>query len=313
MVSSAALNSYYQSDGKRIALDAQSLEPDHEAQGGETSNAKRNYATQIFDLVAINAFWQRRQPPFSYVQRQSTGAGDTGERLLNSYGQPIKDSSGHYMDQPGLDCRAMAEIGSKLVGIKGTFLIANEATHPGDGVAVGSEQQLQSTLMKVLHEGHPAVLFVHSGNKLFTGKYGLGGGGWHVVTVDGYDPSSGKFHLANQWGKDNDQMVSLADLYDATLPPEKWAKCPGYFNKQIFDAHLQQQADGGAGLEPDGVMGSVDFDRMVEDEKQRMRQQEDTRLSELLSELKAARDRGDEAEVHRLEDWIQRTRDGLRR
>ncbi|HEY9776459.1 MAG TPA: hypothetical protein V6C81_22045 [Planktothrix sp.] len=312
MISSTALNSYYQAkDGKRIKIDAQSLEPDSEAATGETAEQKRNYATQIFDLVSINNYWQRRSPPMSYIQRQSTGAGDTGERMLNSFGQAIKKSDGSYLDQPSLDCRAMATIG-KEVGIKDQFLVANRATDAGAGAIVGSEGQLKDTLLHILGEGHPAMIFVHSGNKLFTGKYGVGGGGWHVVTIDGYDPVTQKFHLCNQWGSKNDQNVSVADLYDATLPPNKWAYCPNYFNKDIFEAYHQQMAGGGAGLAPDQVMTKGDFDSWLNSQKQAMQQEAAAKLAELTAQLAAARASGDDAEIQRLEDWIRQTRDGLR-
>jgi hypothetical protein len=313
MLSSTALNSYYQaSDGKRISVDAQSLQPDHESASGETMNAKRNYATQIFDLVAINNYWQRRIPPFSYVQRQSTGAGDTGERLLNSFGQPIKTSDGRYLDQPSLDCVAMAKIGTE-VGIKENFLIANRATDAGAGAIVSSATQLDETLKDMLSKGHPAMIFVHSGNKLFTGKYGIGGGGWHVVTIDSYDPSKKTFHLSNQWGAGNDQDVSAELLYDATLPPSQWAKVPDYFNAKIFQAYHEQMADGGAGLSTDQVLTRGAFEQFLSTQKDRMQKQDiDAQLADLQRQLDAARAAGNEAEVHRLQDWIRQTRDGLR-
>ena len=313
MLSSTALNSYYQSpDGKRISIDAQSLQPDHESASGETINAKRNDATQIFDLVAINNYWQRRVPPFSYVQRQSTGAGDTGERLLNSFGQPIKTSDGRYLDQPSLDCVAMATIG-KEVGIQGNFLIANRATDAGAGAIVSSATQLDETLKDMLSKGHPAMIFVHSGNKLFTGKYGVGGGGWHVVTIDSYNPSTKTFHLSNQWGAGNDQEVSAELLYDATLPPSQWERTPNYYNAKIFEAYHEQMADGGAGLSRDQVLTRGEFAQWLLTQKTGMQQQDiDAQLADLQRQLDAARAAGNEAEVQRLQDWIRQTRDGLR-
>ena len=313
MISSTALNGYYRAvDGKRIAIDAQSLEPDKEAVGGETSDAKRNYASQVFDLVAINNYWQRHFPPFSYIQRESTGAGDTGERLLNAFGQAIRSPDGSYFHQPNLDCRAMIAIGREL-GIEQDFLVANSKIDGAAGVLVNSEEKLGQTLKNMLNDGHPAMIFVHSGNKLFTGKYGIGGGGWHVVTVDSYDASTGKFHLSNQWGARNDQMVSTADLYDSTLPPSDWVRAPGYFNREIFEAYLQQMADGGAGLDRNQVLLRKDFDSWLTGQKKQMKEHDiGALLNELEHKLEIARDAHDEAEVRRLEIWIQQTRAGLR-
>jgi hypothetical protein len=313
MVSSTALNGYYRAvDGKRIAIDAQSLEPDKEAIGGETRDHRRNYASQVFDLIAINNYWQRHFPPFSYIQRESTGAGDTGERLLNAFGQAVRSRDGSYLHQPNLDCRAMVAIGREL-GIKQDFLVANSKTDNAAGVLVNSEEKLGQTLKNMLNDGHPAMVFVHSGNKLFTGKYGIGGGGWHVVTIDSFDPSTGKFHLSNQWGARNDQMVSIADLYDSTLPPSNWVKAPSYLNREIFEAYHEQMADGGAGLDRNQVLLRKDFDSWLIGQKRQMKEHDmGVLLNELEHKLQAARDAHDEAEVRRLESWIQQTRAGLR-
>jgi len=311
MVSSTALNGYYQaSDGKRIAIDAQSLEPDSEAVGGKTVDRKRNYANQVFDIISINNYWQRNNPPYSWVQRQPAGQGDTGERMLDAFGRAICRADGSYFDEPNLGCSAMIEIGREL-GMKENFLISNVKAD-GDGVRVDSPDQLSQSIKGMLAEGHPAMIFVAQGNKLFTGKNGHPGQGWHVVTIDSYDAATGKFHLSNQWGAQNDQMVNIADLYDATLPESLWAKDSNYFNKQIFEARMQQMADGGAGLSNNQVLPEAQFNGfLISQKKQLQNQNLQTLLDELKNELEAARAAQNESEVKRLESWISQTREGL--
>ncbi len=312
MVSSTALNGYYQApDGKRISIDAKSLRPDEEAAGGETKDDKRNYATQVFDVVSINNYWQRQHPPFSYVQREPLNASDTGERLLNAWGKETRDENGKVLDHPNLDCRAMQEIGRE-VGIKETFLIANAKTAEPAGAVIDSPEELATRIKGMLAEGHPAMLFVEAGNKLFTGKFdGNAGEGWHVVTVDSYDPSTGKFHMSNQWGAVNDQNVSLADLYDATLPPQLWANSKGYYNPEVFQAHQQQMLDGGWKLEPNQVVPSKQVDSWLDTQKQQMRTEMMGELDVLRHRLEDARAANDQAEVARLQGWIDQTISGL--
>ena len=312
MVSSTALNGYYQApDGKRISIDAKSLRPDVESTGGETTDSKRNYATQVFDLVSINNHWQRQHPPFSYVQREPTNDNDTGERLLNAWGKETRDENGKVLDHPNLDCRAMSEIGRE-VGIKETFLIANAKAAEPAGAVIDSPEELAAKIKSMLAEGHPAMLFVEAGNKLFTGKFDDNAGeGWHVVTVDSYDPSTGKFHMSNQWGAANDQNVSLADLYDATLPPQLWADSKGYYNPEVYQAHQQQLIDGGSKLEPNQVVPSKQVDRWLDMQKEQMRGEMMGELDALRQRLEAARSANDQAEVIRLQGWIDQTISGL--
>jgi len=68
---------------------------------------------------------------------------------------------------------------------------------------------------------------IHTGYEPFFSDSGAasagGSGGWHFVTITGYDASSGLVSVDNQWGERNDRLmgdcrVSTADLYRATTP-----------------------------------------------------------------------------------------------
>ncbi len=294
IVSSSALNGCYKaSDGAIIKLDANSMQPDSEVAGGQTLDNKRNYASQIFDLVAINNYWQRQHPPLTYIEGRPTGQGDTGERLVKSNGAYARDNQGNELHQPFLDCRAMITIGREL-GIKTPFLIANQSADAASGMLVGSEKQLGERLQALQGEGRlPAVIFVHSGNKLFTGSYGEGGsGGWHVITVDNYDAKTGTVHISNQWGSANDRTVSVNDLYDATLPPRLWAKGTGVYDRQQYEVYHHYMVNGdGAGLDKNQVQTNTEFSSWLikqrqEFEKQQHIQGEVDRLQQRLEKAK---------------------------
>ncbi|MDR3612047.1 MAG: hypothetical protein P4L53_00675 [Candidatus Obscuribacterales bacterium] len=275
MVSFVGLHGFYRAaDGALIKLDSQSLKPDTEAAGGETEDNKRNYASQVFAVAAINNFWQRQFPPHQYIQHSPTGQGDTGERLINFTGKEEVGSDGKVLDHPNLDCRAMITIGREL-GIKDNFLIANSKADAAAGALVDSADGLGKTLETMQNDGRlPAVIFVRTDNKLFTGAYNSGDtGGWHVITVDHYDAQTGNVHISNQWGQANDREVPLNLLYDATLPPALWEKSPGYMDRAQFERYHQYMADGGAGLDKNGVVSKTDMEIFLQRSRKELQEE----------------------------------------
>ena len=287
MVSFVGLHGFYRaSDGAVIKLDSQSLRPDSEAVGGVTEDNKRNYASQVFAVAAINNFWQRQFPPHQYIQHSPTGQGDTGERLINFTGREEVGSDGKVLDHPNLDCRAMINIGREL-GIKDNFLIANSKADGAAGALVDSADNLGKTLETMQNDRRlPAVIFVRTDNKLFTGAYNSDDtGGWHVITVDHYDAQTGNVHISNQWGQANDREVSLNLLYDATLPPSLWEKCPDYMDRAQFERFHQYMADGGAGLDKNGVVSKIDMENFLQRSKKELQKELPPEIVNKLSSL----------------------------
>jgi hypothetical protein len=296
MVSYVGLHGNYRApDGAVINLDSQSLKPDSEAAGGETADNKRNYASQVFAVAAINNYWQRQFPPHQYIQHSPAGQGDTGERLINFTGKAEVGNDGKVLDHPNLDCRAMITIGKEL-GIKDNFLIANSRADAAAGALVDSPEKLGQTLETMQNDGRlPAVIFVRTDNKLFTGKYDSGDtGGWHVITVDHYDAQTGKVHISNQWGQANDREVPLNLLYDATLPPALWEKCPGYLDRDQFERFHQYMADGGAGLDKNGVVSNTDMEIFLQRSREKLQKE---LPPEILNKLATLHNRLEKAEA----------------
>jgi hypothetical protein len=317
IVSAAALDGcYHASDGVTVKLDANSMQPDTEAIGGQTVDNKRNYASQLFDLVAVNNDWQRQHPPMHYVEGRPTGQGDTGERLLTASGRVATDNQGNELHSPFLNCGAMRTIGKEL-GIKNQFLIANASAAEASGILVRSDADLGEKLQALKGEGGlPAVIFVHSGNKLFTGSYGEGGsGGWHVITVDAYDEKAGTVHISNQWGAANDRTVSLHTLYDATLPPNKWEKGSGIFDRQQYETYHNYMFSGGGGLDKNQVVPNTEFAIWLTKQRKsaEIQQQMQHELTQLQAKLDAALGSHNQAKIDKIMRQIHQVQEGLSR
>lgn len=222
IVSEVGLTGQFRSkDGKMIQLDAKSLTPDGEAlSDARNADGKRNYASQVFDQVTVNDYWQHQKPPLYYSQTTPHGQADTGERLTYANGTEVKGPDGKPMRQPGLGTEAIAQIGKNL-GMDGQYVISNtefDGTRKYEGVnKVSSYQEFE----KALSNGQtPAIIFLNGNDKLFTGTDKNGGaGGGHVVSVSDYKSGPpAMVYMSNQWGKDNDKWVKVTDLYNATLP-----------------------------------------------------------------------------------------------
>ena len=77
----------------------------------------------------------------------------------------------------------------------------------------------------------PIIIQVHTGMEPFLkdsgGGAAGGSGGWHVVTITGFEPPN-KVAIDNQWGEAKDHtganMVNTHDLYLCTLDTEKTAQ-----------------------------------------------------------------------------------------
>lgn len=72
----------------------------------------------------------------------------------------------------------------------------------------------------------PIVMAVHTNKQPFWadsgGNAAGGSGGWHVITITGYDSGTQVVSVDNQWGSDVDHQghfgIHLADLYRASFP-----------------------------------------------------------------------------------------------
>ncbi|MBZ0185620.1 MAG: hypothetical protein K8F91_05155 [Candidatus Obscuribacterales bacterium] len=214
MVATTALDGKWTaSDGKQIVLRPQDLQPGLEEGTFPPPDNQRSYATQIMNLVSGNDVTQRRMPPQFYGQGRSTATNRTGETL--TYADGSKVGNGKFN---GVYAHEFTDVGRRLNG-EDNFTIVHRDLNEGAGVRhVASEADLTRTLTEMRNGGKlPAVIQVDVNDPAFGGTGNPSTRGkWHVVSVTGFDPTTGRATISNQWGKANDKTISVADLYRST-------------------------------------------------------------------------------------------------
>lgn len=205
-------------DGKVIPIDADSLKPGfEESTYPPTKSGARSFATQVLNVVMINDAFQRRAEPISYQQIKPESAGtkerpDTGERMIDANGDVITDAAGTPLSFPAITDTEIAQVSQRLNGPSGHVIDVGDGKGAVD--SVNNENQLRHRLEQFHKQGQfPITLTVDALHWPVTGIERPGFGG-HVVTIDGYDPKTGKVHLTNQWGKRSNRWVTIADLYE---------------------------------------------------------------------------------------------------
>ncbi len=120
VVTDVAINGEFSTDrGQSIKFDKRNMQPDQDATRNSICMGVRSYASQLFQLSAINTYWQtQRKDPrgmsvpqgsISYVQnedRRDDASGDTGERLIITYKDGVSEivtgASGEIVSHPAL-------------------------------------------------------------------------------------------------------------------------------------------------------------------------------------------------------------------
>lgn len=235
-------------DGREIELPKSTL---------DTNPQRRTLASQIFQSLAVNVVWKDRvngpngkrgDITYDHLGAKATD-NDTGQRVT------IRDSRGSRVlhKSPGLDSYDYPEIYRRIAGERPETLSIRFGTgkSPVDGVAtIASKQAFHNKLVELSKQpgGFPVTLRVHTSNKPFWEDSGAGKepgagvrleakkageredkeskknlGGWHSVTIHGYDPKTGEVKVDNQWGRSLDHMtkgvdkgpIKIDDLFNA--------------------------------------------------------------------------------------------------
>ncbi|MBI4533648.1 MAG: hypothetical protein HY711_06840, partial [Candidatus Melainabacteria bacterium] len=245
VVDVATTGEYIAPDGTKVKPDINSIRPDKEAQKDSPEGRDRSYATQQFNVVAVNLSYAKHNPnihyenhPVSFNERDR----DTGERLVDYSKNPhevLKDSKGHPIMSPRLDASRIVEVHNTIIGgsDKDVFLGASEVIGPGrqgaanEATRFSSEKELTDKLAELNRDNKlPTIIMVHTAMEPFwkedyDGAAG-GSGGWHVVTITDYEPGRpAKVAVDNQWGENVDHVgenkVNIHDLFLATKGPER--------------------------------------------------------------------------------------------
>jgi hypothetical protein len=217
MVTSSAMDGKWTApDGREIKLRPQDLQPGREESTFPPAQDRdRSYATQLMNLAMVNDSVQRRMPPQYYGQERATPSNRTGETLSYADGTPVGDGA-----FKGLFPHEFTAIGKRING-EDRFAIVHDGVTSGEGVIdINSGQALRNTLQEMKDQGRlPAVIQVDVNDPAFGGTGNPASRGkWHVVSVTGYDPATGRVQISNQWGKQSDRDINVDDLYRSTRP-----------------------------------------------------------------------------------------------
>jgi len=252
LVTDVALTGHYTTrDGTRIEVRPTMLIQNEEIVH-EHGDDNRSYASEIFQVTAVNIEYQRHGVrsangaleliPAQYVRygQDFARAGrippDEGDRTIDlRTNHPLveNDGSGRIINSPSLHDNQITDIGRQIVGTEqGDAVLANvQRSRLGQGYdqseQIESEQDLRETLTRLRQGGHlPTQIIVHTGNEPFFadsgGGHAGGSGGWHVVTVTDFDERTGGVSIDNQWRADADRLhggMDVQDLYLSTFRP----------------------------------------------------------------------------------------------
>lgn len=240
VVADLALNGFFvAANGRRIVLS--SLDKDLEAHLYRFDSSARNYASQLFQLGAVNVYWanQDTMPDgkfagkgnIRYAQDKST-SGSTGEYIMNTAVYPpqrftLKRGDA---DAPQLDVDELIDINEHLTGKKEDDLIIerNSYSKRKGVVSVDSPADLRSKLTRLKNESKfPCLLVVDASMPPFGSQ--VNGFARHAVTITDYDPQADRISVDNQYGSKDDisgkpsekPCTNSTELYEAmrTRPP----------------------------------------------------------------------------------------------
>ena len=238
LVTDMALAGQFETADKTvIQVSSESLQPHTQSKLDSREDGARSYASQVFQVAAVNAYWQRQtedsesnQIDVRYEQVDPEGDTDTGERLLNYWGMSPSEQTekdGTPMRHPNLGINDIWDVYSQITGNneKNAFLANAETVKNSRVPTFENEDQLQAQLTYLKDAGRlPAVIQVDARNEPFLtdSDDGMEGGsdGWHVVTVTDFDPATDRVSVDNQWGMDadkfGDEALPLEELYLST-------------------------------------------------------------------------------------------------
>ncbi len=259
----ATTGEYTTLKGIKVKLDRESMRPDSEALNSAPDRGERDYATQLFNLAAVNVWYSAVKPGTHYEQRIKSSSGNetVSERVTDySHGKPasvIDPNTNKPLAGPHLSADQVAFISDAIVGRHEPFAVLTvgeksidlpgakkQSIHAAD---VMDESYLERVLRKLKDQRQlPAIACVDTNvDPLNTdsgsGMYGPGGG--HVINVT--DFQSGKkprLSLDNEWstkGDHLDQSVTMHDLY-LCMGGSDCARLDAYANTEEAHANGQE-------------------------------------------------------------------------
>lgn len=221
---------YTTADGFTLTPNRVSMKPEFDSLHPKDDKT-RSYASQVFQVTAVNVYWQK--------EAADQGQGGTIRYVQNDVGQLGRDKqkTGEEMtrygegsrkivdDTPDLTTERVGDIYNRIAGVRDTkFLLLNKHPDAGDSaqsasneksVLFSNDQEFAHALKDMKAKGQlPAVLAVYASSGPF--DPGDNRSGWHVVNVTGYDSKTGLVKIHNPWGKSTDVTIDYRKLYQHT-------------------------------------------------------------------------------------------------
>lgn len=233
----ALTGKYTDKDGTTVAI---STAPIGEAQQHPTSDGARSHASQLFQVAAVNLFYEsenkKSNPPthLRYEQHKPNTLGSESGEGVFDYADVVAGKSKTprlVIAQPDLWDYALAKISNAITGRdERGFVLKHEGTgQDRDGLVASfnSNDDLRKKVAELSFANKlPASLRVHAENDPFYtdssfGRAG-GSGGWHQVTILRYLPETEEVYVEvdNTWGSKSDharfKRMTVDELYAAT-------------------------------------------------------------------------------------------------
>jgi hypothetical protein len=222
VVAGAALHGSWKApDGKTIRIDSGSLQPGVEESRsvahGTPIDHLRSYASQIFQVMAVNDALQRRHPPEFY--RNLPNRSDSMERVVDANGKLLLDNDGRYRKVPGLPIDEIQQVTTSITGDRRNLIHKRDADDPIDRnlVQVKDVSDLRSHLSRLDNQkDFPIIALMTSDARAF-GRSGNAEAMPHVVCIIGYDQEKHQVRISNFWGARQDRWVDDALVFEGIL------------------------------------------------------------------------------------------------
>ncbi len=226
MLAEVALTGQFKAtDGTLIKFPESNLKQFGDSQGilpsGHT--ADRSYASQLFQIAAINSFMQSRGDKV-YTQLPSL----MGKGAMMSTREAMIDKNGITSKFPGMLEPEIGKAYEQITGAKRETLILGNTVarpdHAADLVGFDNQDALVLKLEELRKSGNlPIIAMVHTSHEPFMTDAGSGvqKNSWHAVALSGFDPATGMVKIDNQWGTKSDKTISVAELFRASTGPRK--------------------------------------------------------------------------------------------
>ncbi|MBX9689458.1 MAG: hypothetical protein K2X27_22300 [Candidatus Obscuribacterales bacterium] len=256
MADMATKGEYTTPTGIKVKVDSESITPDREARISAPAKNFRDYATQLFNLTAINVWYSAVKPGMHYEQRIENDSHTHREKVIervmdysSGKGEVVSNPfTKRPLDGPFLSADQIAFISDNIVGKHEPYAVLTFGTGhslylPGEkkqlvhAADIGNESHFQ-TLLQHLKDTHqlPAIAEVQTGidpinEDQGSSLFGYENGG-HVINITdfvaGKDPH---VSIDNEWSQKEDHLSNSVSAHDIYL-------CIGGLDTAMNDAAL---------------------------------------------------------------------------